>query len=303
MVPFQGDWTSTIRTPPGAMGTEPDGTIVSGMNLVGPGYFELMGIEIVRGRPLDGRDELGSPPVIVINEALAQALWPGQDALGKTLPLRSEIDFAVVGVARNATYYELGEAPRAQTYGAELQLLAPDLTFLIETDGTGADLARAVQSALREVEPNLAFLQVSSLETVLDDVIARYGVTAILVGTFGALALLLAATGLYGLVSFLVAGRTREIGVRMALGVARRRVAAEVVGRALTLTTAGVALGLIGALTARPFTASLLYGITPNDPVPLVVGSAILVLVAALAALAPARRAMRVSPMDSLRAE
>ena len=127
--------------------------------------------------------------------------------------------------------------------------------------------------------------------------------TAALVGIFGVLALLLAAAGLYALVAYVVAGRTKEIGLRMALGADRRRVAASVLARSVLLAGVGVVLGMAGVMPVRRFTASLLYGVTPNDPLPLVLGGSVLLLVAALAALGPARRAMRVSPMDSLRSE
>jgi predicted permease len=302
MIPFQGEWTTSMTTPAGGRANDPDGNITTGANLVGPGYFELMGIDIVRGRAIDASDVAGAPQVMVINETLARAVWPDQDPVGKTLPFRDS-DYTIVGVARDASYYALGEEPFPQMYGAELQSLAPELTFLIQTDGSNSELAQAVRAALRENEPSLPFRQVSSLDVVLDEVTARYEVTAVLVGTFGALALLLAAAGLYGLISFLVAGRTREIGVRIALGAGRRRVAGEVMGRGIALGLVGVAIGLAGVVGFRRFTASLLYGVAPDDPVPLVVASSTLLLVAALASLVPARRAMRVDPMDSLRAE
>jgi predicted permease len=303
MVPFQGEWTSSIPTPPGGRATEPDGTIVSGMNLVGPGYFDLMGIEIVRGRALDASDDAGSPLVVVINEAMARAVWPDQDPLGKTLAIREGMDFRVVGVARDATYYELGEGSRTQTYGSQLQMLAPELTFLVQTEVPAAELARPAQSVLREIEPSLTYRTTSTLESAVENLTARYEATAVLVGTFGTMALLLAAAGLYGLVSFLVAGRTREIGVRIALGAGRRRVAVEVLGRGLGLGMTGIALGLLGAAAARRFTASLLYEVAPDDPLPLVAASCTLLLVAALASLAPARRATRVDPMGALRTD
>jgi predicted permease len=303
MVPFQGEWTTEMDTPAGARATEPNGKIVTGSNVVGPGYFEVMGIPIVSGRALGDQDVPGSPPVTVINQALARALWPGEDAVGKTLPIRKGVDFTVVGVAADATYYELGEQPRAQAYGSLWQAFMDGITFVVQTEGPAVELASQAQAVFRDIDPALVFDRVESLESVLGDQVARYRVTASLVGIFGALALLLATGGLYALVAYLVASRTREIGLRMVLGADRARVAADVLARAVLLAAVGVALGLAGALATRRFTASLLYEIAPEDPVPLVIASATLLLVAALAALGPARRAMRVSPMDSLRAE
>jgi predicted permease len=301
MIPFQGEWTTSMRTPPGGLANDSEGNITTGANLVGPGYFALMGIEIVRGRALDANDADGTPLAVVVNETFANSVWPGQDPIGKTLPYRGGV--TVVGVARDATYYELGGDPFPQMYGAELQALAPELTFLIHTADAARELPEAVRTTLRQIEPSLPFRQVSSLEVVLDEVTARYEVTAVLVGTFGVLALLLAAAGLYGLISFLVAGRTREIGVRIALGAGRKRVAREVIGRGIGLALIGIAIGLVGAVSARRFTESLLYEVAPDDPVPLVIAGSTLLIVAALASLVPARRAMRVDPMDSLRAE
>jgi ABC-type antimicrobial peptide transport system permease subunit len=138
---------------------------------------------------------------------------------------------------------------------------------------------------------------------VFGDVTARFQVSAVLVGLFGALALILAAAGLYGVVSFLVTQRTREIGVRMALGADRARVAREVVRAGLALAAVGVALGLAGTFALRRFTESLLFGVEPGDPWPLVAASVVLVCVSALASLGPARRATRVDPMEAIRSE
>jgi ABC-type antimicrobial peptide transport system permease subunit len=141
------------------------------------------------------------------------------------------------------------------------------------------------------------------MDAIFESVTARYQVSAILVGLFGALALLLAATGLYGVVSFLVARRTREIGVRMALGADRGRVASQVLRSALGLASVGLIVGLAGALALRRFTASLLFGVSPGDPWPLAAAAAALIAVTMVAALAPARRASRIDPMDAIRTE
>jgi predicted permease len=302
MIPFQGEWTTSMPTPAGGRATDADGDISTGVNVVGPDYFEVAGIPIVRGRALGAEDGPEDTPAIVINEALAEAVWPEADPLGRTLPMQDR-EFVVVGVARDATYYELGEAPKTQVYGSVLQVTATEVTFVVASSGPAADLAPAAQAAIRQIDPTLAFGQVSTMEAVLEDQIARYEVTAILVGTFGALALALAAAGLYGVISFIVAQRTREIGVKMALGADRGRVAGEVMRRGIVLATVGVLVGLAGVLATRRFTASLLYGVEPQDPLPLVLACSTLVVVAALASLAPARKAMRVDPMEAVRSD
>lgn len=302
-VPFQGEWTSSFDAPPGAMANEADNQITTGMNLVGPDYFRISGIPVLLGRALGREDVQGTAPVIVINETLAERIWPGLNPLGRMLPMRRDIDFEVVGVIGTAAYYELGEEPYPQAFGAALQGFSSRMHFLVETGVPPADLAPAVQDALREIDPTLAFGWVTTMESVIEDEVARYKVSAVLVGVFALLALTLAAGGLYAVVSYLVAQRTREIGVRMALGADRGRVAREVVRSGLRLTVVGMGLGLAGVVVLRRLTESLLYQIEPGDPWPLLVACVALLIVASLASLLPAVQATRVDPMESIRTD
>jgi predicted permease len=303
MVPFQGDWSTRFTAPPDAAANAEDGEIYTGMNSVGPGYFDVAGIDIVRGRPLGPDDDDASAPVIVINERLAETLWPGQEALGRGLGITNEETYTVVGVARDATYYTLGEEPATQTYASIYQYYDPTIHFYVRTDGAPAALARAAQDALREIEPVLTFGWVTTMASVVEDQTARYEVTAVLVGLLSLIALALAAAGLYGVVGFLVAQRTREIGVRMALGANRARVALQVLLAGLRLAALGVAIGLLGTLWLRRFTESLVFAVEPGDSSLLVVASLALLGVTALASAGPARRATRVDPMSAMRAE
>jgi putative ABC transport system permease protein len=302
MVPFQGEWSSDAILPAGAR-TEAAGdtTLEVGRNAVAPGYFRLMGIPMVRGRGFGPEDVAGGAIAVVVNETLARRLWPGQDPVGRTLHGSSA--YTVVGVARDATYYELGEEPKTQEYTDVLQDYRSEVHFLLRTSGSPADAAPAAEAALRGIDPSLAFGSVTTLDAVFEEVTARYRVSAVLVGLFGALALLLAAAGLYGVVSFFVTGRTREIGVRMALGAGRNRVAGEVLALGLRLAGVGVAVGLAGALVLRRFVASLLYGVEPGDPWALAGACLVLLAVTALASLSPARRATRIDPMDAIRTD
>jgi len=315
MIPFQGDWSTDFEPPPELFPDGPVGPVLIGLNTVAPGYFDIMGVEIVQGRPPGREDGEGAEPAVVVNETLARTLWPGQSPLGKTLPHETmgrrrdrdgNVDqraLVVVGVARDVTYYELGESPVAQLYGSVLQVYRPNVHFLVHTDGEPTALAAPVQEALRDIDPDLAFGWVTTMASVFEDQVARYQVSAVLVGLFSAIALVLAATGLYGVVSFLVARRTREIGVRMALGAQRARVAAEVLATSTRLAAAGIVLGIGAAIALRRYTASLLYGIVPQDPWPLAGAALILAAVTLLASLAPARRATRVDPAEAIRRE
>jgi predicted permease len=303
MIPFQGDWTWNFEAPPGVQPNMEGNLVFTGMNVVGPDYFQLAGIPIVHGRPLGPEDVEGSTLSIVINEALAEALWPGQDPLGRALPVQRDAPFEVVGVARNAHYYQLGEGPAPQTYLSLDQRPQPSVHFLIHTSGDAAEMAPAVQSALREIDPKLVFEWVTTMASVFEDETDRYRVSAILVAVFSAIALLMAAAGLYGTITFLVARRTREIGVRMALGADRWRVAKEILSFGLRLAGVGMVLGLAGAMALRRFTASLLYSIEPTDPLPLVGACLVLLAVSLAATFAPARNATMVDPVEAIRTE
>jgi len=304
-IPYQGDWSTEIDAPPGATPNRGEGMVYTGLNAVSGDYFQVTGISILQGRPLTPRDIPGSAPVIVVNEALAAAVWPGQSPLGRTLPLDDDESFEIVGVARNANYYELGEDPQPQTYVSIFQAPGAQRAphFLIHTSGDATEMAPVVQRTLREMEPRLVFEWVTTMASVFEDEIGRYQVSAVLVTVFSLIALLLAAAGLYGTLSFLVARRTREIGVRMALGADRGRVAGEVLRFALRLSAVGVAFGLAGAVILRRFTGSLLYSGRPDDPLPLLGAAVVLLAVATLATLVPALQATRVDPMEAIRTE
>jgi predicted permease len=276
-----------------------------GLNVVTPGYFETMGIPLLSGRGVEASDDERNDDVAIVNRQLADAFWPGKDAVGQLLYLDGgdQPPYRVVGVARNATYYRLGEDPQYLVYRSALQSTGPSVTFVVKAAGDPLALARPVQDAIHALDPDLAFSSVRTLQGVFDEEISRFRIAAQLVGLFGILALVLASAGLYAAISYLVSRKAREIGIQMALGASRRRIARVVLRRGLGLALGGAVLGLAGSLALTRLVGGFLFGVRPRDPVTFVVAPVLLLLVAALATLVPARRAMAVDPMDSIRAD
>jgi predicted permease len=304
MVPFQGDWTTSLRSTPSlplAGGRE---ELEVGMDIVSPGYFATIGTPILKGRGFDSRDRNGAPAT-VINEALAEALWPGEDPLGRSIPLRGAENppFTVVGIVQNATYYRVGEEAFPHAWGSTDQVFQLGFAFLVRTAGDPLAMAPPVREVIHALDPDIALSSVMSLQAAFDGEIARYRVTAQLVGWFGALALVLASAGLYGVLAFFVQRRTREIGVCMALGATRQRIANGVLRRGLGLTAIGIVVGMIGAFALADLVRAQLFQVSPTDPLSFAIAPIVLLSVAVLAVLVPVRRAMAIDPMRAIRAE
>lgn len=309
-LPFRGAWTGGFRAD-GAVLPEGEDRINLGLNAVGPGYLQVMGIPVVLGRdiaPADASGEVG----VVINERAAREIWPGQNAVGRALYRGDDddrVNFRIVGVARNAAYYDLGETPQLQLY---LPILHPQtarstpvsrVRFVVQTDRDPLALAPTVTEAIRELDSRIAFAEIGRLRETVDRELGQYRVSATLVGTFAGIALCLAVLGLYGVLSYLVARRAHEIGIRVALGASARRVAGGVVRRAMVMAIIGGAIGIGGSLGLSSVVANQLFGITPIDPLTYATVPLVLVMAAVLAALVPARRAARVDPMRAMRVE
>ena len=270
------------------------------LNAVGPGYFEAMGIPLKAGRGFAPQDREGRSPVMIVNEALAARLSPDGNPIGQTLEIRYG-PATIVGVAKNALYHELGEAPVPHAYFPTLQTPQTRLTLLVETAGNPKAMARSVEDVIHAIDPDVAIAKVFTMEEAVEKVFGRYRVSATLVTLFAAIALALAAVGLYGTLSYLVTQSRRALGVRMALGASARRIVRSVVARGLVLSGIGIVLGIAAAWAASRLVAGFVYGVSPEDPATFVLVAVILVAVTCLASCLPALRASRVDPVEVLK--
>jgi predicted permease len=260
---------------------------------------------LLRGRDFAETDRKGAPGVVVLNETLAATLWPGEDALGKRVSVNGpEGPFLdVVGVARDGKYRSLGETPHPYIYHPQLQSYDPKMTLVVRTTGEPRSVAGAVREQIRALDANLPVADVKSLRDQVDLSLLPSRLAAWTLGGFGLLALLLAAIGIYGVVSYSVAQRTREIGVRMALGAKEKDVLRLVLGEGLFVIAVGLALGLLCAAAATRVIAGFLYGVGATDPVTFAGVPLLLGFIALGASYIPARRATKVDPLVALRYE
>jgi predicted permease len=297
MIPFRGRWSEDVLVPATQFATT---ELELGFNSVGPGHFSVWGIPLVAGREFTAADDENAPLVAIVNETTAARLWAGQSAIGKTI-VWNDSEWTVVGVVRDARYYEIGEAPQTQLYLSAGQYVSLGQTLVVATIGDPWDVARSVEEAIRAYDPRVAIHRITAATDVVRAQYGQYRVLAILVGMFGVLALLLAAVGLYGVQAYLVAGRVREIGIRMALGAAKGRVAGTIVSRGTIMATVGIVLGLGLAFASARMIESMLFGIRARDPITFVTAPILLLGVAIAASLIPAIRATKVDPAVALR--
>ena len=275
---------------------------------VGPGYFETLRVPILRGRGIAEQDVAGAPGVVVVNEAFARTYWPGQEPLGKRIQMGIGVGadtpyWEVIGVAKDGKYVTLGEEARPFFYLPLLQRYGSSAEMVVRTKGEPLAQLPAVRGAVQALDKTLPLLEPRTMTQHLGISLFPARVAGWLLGTFGGLALLLATLGIYGVMAYSVTQRTREIGVRIALGAAPADVLRLVVGRGLRLTAVGMALGLAAALGVTQLLTGLLYGISPADPITYVGVVLLLGTVALAACYIPARRATRIDPMVVLRYE
>ena len=293
----------------GAAPTNSSERPIAACNLVNPGYFKSMGTPILEGREFDQRDREGAPPVAVISATLAHRFFPHQSAIGRKIivptPGRGAIEVArqIVGVAGDIHYLTRTAQDSAEIYLPYLQTVWPVSYILVRTGGDPKILASGVRPALREAGFDQPIAEVQSMQDRIAEVNGKPRLNSVLAAIFASIALVLAAVGIYGVISYSVAQSTQEIGLRMALGATPAGIVHWIMRRALLLAAAGVMLGLVGHFAVSRLLGSLLYGISPNDAVTLCAATAVLSLTALLASYIPARRAARIAPMTALKAE
>jgi putative ABC transport system permease protein len=276
--------------------------------LVDPNFHRTMGIPLIRGRFFSDSDRQGSPRVAVIDQELANRYWPNQDPIGKRLAFPPAQDqepnwIEVVGVVGHTAHSGLDAERKVQLYRPYRQAGTGFLNLAVRTTGDPMRSVGAIRAAVRSVDPNQPIADVKTMQQLMDSAVGQRRFSMILLGLFAGIALLLASIGIYGVMSFDVARRGREMGLRIALGAERGSVMREVMQRGVSLTLIGVGLGLVGALLLSRLIASQLYGIGSTDPLTFVAVALLLAGVAVLATLVPAWRATRVDPMVALRAE
>ncbi|HET9985181.1 MAG TPA: ABC transporter permease [Longimicrobiales bacterium] len=304
-LPLSGDRSNTAAyrpdRPKPAAGQEPSADI----RVVGGDYFRAQGIRILRGRGFDARDHARSATTFVINEALAREHFPGEDPIGKRMAYEWDdlIVGEIVGVVEDTRDAGVAEPPAPAIYRAFAQAPSRLLNVVIRTAGDPMTLAGPAREVVRRLDPNLPVASVRSMESVVSEATARPRLSGYLLGAFAAIALLLAAIGLYGVISYGVAQRRGEIGVRVALGAARGDIVGLIVRQGMTVTAAGLALGLAGALALTRLLRSLLFGVTTTDALTFAAVPLLLVTVALVASYLPASRAARQDPATALRAQ
>jgi predicted permease len=273
---------------------------------VGPEYFKSMGTAVLRGREFTARDMEGAPRVVVINEEMARRFWPDRDPVGATLTMghgNREERFEIVGVVKSGKYRTLGEQPRLFLYHPILQGHYGGATLVAKTSGDPASALAALRREIGALDPNVAPTQLSSLQDHMAFALFPARIVGVLLSVFGAIALVLALAGLSGLIAYSVSQRTREIGIRMALGAGMRDVLKLVIGEGMLLTLIGMAIGLAAAFGLTRFLSELLYGVSAIDPLTFGGIALLLIGVALVACWLPARRATKVDPMIALRCE
>jgi putative ABC transport system permease protein len=304
--PLAGGCNGTIilfpDRPPVPRGSEPG----IGVEFVTPGYFVTLKIPLLRGRWFAAGDRQGSPKVAVVSETAARRFWPGEDPIGKPIGIGMggfDKGVEVIGIVGDVRYGQMDEAPRPEVYISCLQTPRSTLVLYARTSGNPEALAAAVRQQVQDLNRDVPVYDIKTMTERIRDATSKARFSAVLLAVFAGIALVLAAVGIYGVMSYLVTQRTREIGIRIAMGATPREVLSMVVRRGAVLALSGIAAGTAAALAATRVLATLLYGVKPGDPATYAAMAALLAVVALIASYVPARRASAIDPSSALRME
>ncbi len=278
---------------------------VGDMRAVTPGYFEAMGIPIIKGRGLTLADRADAPSVTVVSETLARTMFPRQDPIGKRLGYGwgDSVSAEIVGVAGDVHHDGPSTAPYMEIYRPLAQFPYSFMSIVVRTDGEAPSITDAVRSEVHALDPDQPVAQLRPMQELMQETLAKPRLNTLLLSLFAVVGLTLAALGIYGLMSYAVAQRTQEIGIRMALGAKAKDVLAMIVRHGLALTLTGVAVGLVASLVLTQVMSRLLFGVSSRDPLTFVMVPVLLAVVALVSCFLPARRATRVDPIVALRSE
>ena len=308
------DWSDRLSVflpgeepPPDVLRARDDLGLRVDANRIAPDYFRTLGIPILEGREFTDQDRVGTPPVAILNERLANRLWPGESAVGKLLAVpfwhEPRPPVQIIGVARDAKHRSLLADMPLLIYLPELQVYDGRATLVARTSGAATRLIPAIRDEVAALDKDLSLYAVKTMSEQIESTLWQQRTAAGLIGIFGLLALALAAIGIYGVIAHSVAQRTREIGIRMALGADARGVLRMILRQGLELALTGVLVGLAAAFALTRLMSSMLYGVSATDPLTFVISSVALVAVVLGACFLPARRATKVDPMIALRCE
>jgi predicted permease len=277
---------------------------LANMYFITPGYLQAMRTRLLAGRDLDQRDSKDAPRVALVNEAFARQLLPGEDPVGKRFRHRTDGKWIqIAGVVEDGKYRSLGETPSPTVFEPMEQVWTTGQTLVARSPLAETETTRLLRRAVAELDPSLTVFSDGSLTSALGLALFPAKLAAVVLASFGLLALVLASTGVYGIMAYAVARRTREIGIRMALGAAPSQVARVVLTRTAMLLAVGITIGFALAFTAGKFFGQILYGISAHDPLTYLCAMALMAVVAFVACWAPARRAIQLDPLKALRTE